>query len=132
MDPNGVAYMPQRPLPPGPRRDEDPGRAGEDWLAWCEALEASGQPLDPDDEEEEPGEEDPPWDADRDAVIAECRRVTAEEAALAARGDAGRGRAARSGPARVGAAAARGVSEPRRRVRGRDGARVLGVLELLC
>ena len=76
--------MPQRPLPPGPGRDEDPGRPGEDWLAWCEALEASGQPLGPDDEDG-PGEEDPPWDADLDAVIAECRQVTAEEAALAAR-----------------------------------------------
>ena len=55
----------------------------EDWLAWCEALEASGQPLDPD--EEEPDEDAAPWDVDLDAIIAECREVTAEEAALAAR-----------------------------------------------
>ena len=75
--------MPQRPVPPGPGRDGDPGRAEEDWLAWCEALEASGEPLGPD--EEDPDEDAPPWDVDLDAIIAECRRVTAEEAALAAR-----------------------------------------------
>ena len=76
-------HMPQRPVPPGPRRDEDPGRAEEDWLAWCEAAEASGEPLDPD--EEDADDDEPPWDADLDAIIAECRQVTAEEAALAAR-----------------------------------------------
>src|SRR5690349_22422837 len=79
-----MVYMSQRPVPPGPGRDGDPGRAEEDWLAWCEALEASGQPLGPDDEEE-PGEDAAPWDADLDAIIAECREITAEEAALAAR-----------------------------------------------
>src|SRR6185437_15316588 len=77
-----AVYMPQRPVAPGPGRDDDPGRAEEDWLAWCEALEASGQPLDPD--EEEPDEDDAPWDADLDAIIAECRQVTADEAAFAA------------------------------------------------
>ena len=76
--------MSQRPVPPGPGRDGDPGRAEEDWLAWCEALEASGQPLGPDDEEE-PDEDAAPWDADLDGIIAECREITAEEAALAAR-----------------------------------------------
>jgi hypothetical protein len=39
--------------------------------------------LDPD--EEERGEDAAPWDVDLDALIAECREVTAEEAALAAR-----------------------------------------------
>ena len=75
--------MPQRPVLPGPGRDGDPGQAEEDWLAWCEAAEAAGEPLDPD--EEEPGEDAAPWDVDLDAVIAECREVTAEEAALASR-----------------------------------------------
>src|ERR1700757_3232679 len=75
--------MPQRPVPPGPGRDDDPGRAEEDGVAWCEALVASGQALDPD--EEEPDEDAAPWDVDLDAIIAECRQVTAEEAALAAR-----------------------------------------------
>src|SRR6266487_5814174 len=75
--------MLQRPVPPGPGRDGDPGRAEEDWLAWCEAAEATGEPWDPD--EEEPGEDAAPWDVDLDALIAECREITAEEAALAAR-----------------------------------------------
>ena len=75
--------MPERPAAPDLGRDGDPGRAG-DWLAWCEALEASGVPLGPDDEEE-PEEDAPPWDVDLDALIAECREITAEEAALAAR-----------------------------------------------
>ena len=76
--------MPQRPVSLESGRDDDPGRAERDWLAWCEALEASGQLLDPDDEED-PDEDVPSWDADLDAIIAECREVTAEEAALAAR-----------------------------------------------
>jgi hypothetical protein len=74
--------MPQRPVPPGPGRDDDPSQAEEDWLAWCEALEASGQMLGSD---EDPDEDAASWDADLDAIIAECRQVTAEEAALAAR-----------------------------------------------
>jgi len=99
--------MPQRPVAPGPGRDDDPGRAEEDWLAWCEAVE---EQLGPDEDDPEDAA---PWDVDIDALIAECRQVTAEEAALAARGaagpagrDAGRGRAAGSGAARVGRAAA--------------------------
>jgi hypothetical protein len=75
--------MPQRPVSLEPGRDGDPGRAEEDWLAWCEALETSGQLLDPDDED--PDEDVPPWDADLDALVAECREITAEEAAFAAR-----------------------------------------------
>jgi hypothetical protein len=72
--------MPQWPVPPGPGRDDGPGRDEEDWLAWCESVEDQ---LGPD--EEEPGEDAASWDADLDAIIAECRQVTAEEAALAAR-----------------------------------------------
>src|SRR5215471_6023769 len=79
-----VVYMPLRPVPSEPGRDEDPGRAEKDWLAWCEAAAASGEPLGP-DEEEADDEDAAPWDADLDAIIAECRQVTAEEAALAAR-----------------------------------------------
>ena len=71
--------MPQRPVAPEPGRDEDPGRAEEDWLAWCEAVE---EQLGPDEDEPEDAA---PWDADIDALIAECRQVTAEEAAFAAR-----------------------------------------------
>jgi hypothetical protein len=71
--------MPQRPLAPGPGRDDDPGRAEEDWLAWCEAVE---EQLGPDEDEPEDAA---PWDVDIDALIAECREITAEEAAFAAR-----------------------------------------------
>ena len=71
--------MLQRPVPPGPGRDDDPGRAEEDWLAWCEAVE---EQLGPDEDEPEDAA---PWDVDIDALIAECREITAEEAALAAR-----------------------------------------------
>ena len=73
--------MPERPAAPGPGRDGDPGRDDEDWLAWCEALEGSGVP----DDEEEPEEDAAAWDIDLDAIIAECREITAEEAVLAAR-----------------------------------------------
>src|SRR5690348_9440512 len=73
--------MLQRPDPPGPGRDDDPGRAEEDWLAWCESLENQ---LGPDDEDE-PDEDPPPWDVDIDALMVECRQITAEEAACAAR-----------------------------------------------
>jgi hypothetical protein len=76
--------MPQRPLAPGPGRDDDPGRAEEDWLAWCEAVE---EQLGPDEDEPEDAA---PWDVDTDALIAECREITAEEAAFAVRA-AGRG-----------------------------------------
>ena len=72
--------MPQRPVSLEPGRDGDPGRAEEDWLAWCESVE--GQ-LDSDDED--PDEDVPPWDVDLDALIAECREITAEEAAFAVR-----------------------------------------------
>jgi hypothetical protein len=71
--------MPQRPVAPGPGRDDDPGRAEEDWLAWCEAVE---EQLGPDEDEPEDAA---PWDVDIDALIAQCREITAEEAALAAR-----------------------------------------------
>ncbi|HEY3651390.1 MAG TPA: DUF222 domain-containing protein [Streptosporangiaceae bacterium] len=71
--------MPQRPAAPGPGRDGDPGRAEEDWLAWCEAVE---EQLGPDEDDPEDA---PPWDLDIDALIAECREITAEEAACAAR-----------------------------------------------
>src|SRR6478736_7266112 len=71
--------MPQRPVAPGPGRDDDPGRVEEDWLAWCEAVE---EQLGPDQEEPEDAA---PWDVDIDTLIADCRQVTSEEAALAVR-----------------------------------------------
>jgi len=74
-----AVYMPQRPVSPGPGRDGDPGRVEEDWLAWCEAVE---EQLGPDEDEPEDAA---PWEVDIDALIAECREITAEEAAFAAR-----------------------------------------------
>jgi Domain of unknown function (DUF222) len=71
--------MPQRPVAPVPGRDDDPARVEEDWLAWCEAVE---EQLGPDEDEPEDAA---PWDVDIDALIAECREITAEEAAFAAR-----------------------------------------------
>ena len=71
--------MLQQPVSPEPGRDGDPRQAEEDWLLWCESVENQ---LDPDEEEPDDAA---PWDADLDAIIAECREITAEEAALAAR-----------------------------------------------
>ena len=100
--------MLQQPVSPEPGRDGDPGRAEEDWLAWCEAVE---EQLGPDEDEPEDAA---PWDVDIDALIAECREITAEEAAFAVRaarlglpgGTPVGGRAAGSGPAGIGGAAA--------------------------
>src|SRR5690348_3115657 len=72
--------MPQRPVSPEPGRDLNPRRTEEDWLAWCESVENQ---LGPD--EEESAEDFAPWDVDMDAIIAECREITAEEAAFAVR-----------------------------------------------
>src|SRR5215475_9999549 len=69
--------MLQQPVPPEPGRDGDPGRVEEDWLAWCESVEEQLGPDEPEDAA--------PWDVDIDVLIAECREITAEEAAFAAR-----------------------------------------------
>src|SRR4029078_7163197 len=57
----------------------DRGGAEEDWLLWCESVENQL------DQDEEGPDDAAPWDADLDAIIAECREITAEEAAMAAR-----------------------------------------------
>src|SRR6266704_1589415 len=90
-----VVCMPQGPDPVGPGRDENPAgepgdpvpapdvtAAEEEWLAWCDAAADQDEPSDPDEEDPDSAA---PWDYDLDAIIAECRQVTAEEAALAAR-----------------------------------------------
>jgi hypothetical protein len=74
-----AVYMLQQPVSPEPGRDGDPRQAEVDWLLWCESVENQ---LDPDEEEPDDAA---PWNADLDAIIAECREITAEEAALAAR-----------------------------------------------
>src|SRR6478736_6517850 len=74
-----AVYMLQQPVSPEPGRDGDPRQAEEDWLLWCESVENQ---LDPDKKKTDDAA---PWDADLDAIIAECQEITAEEAALAAR-----------------------------------------------
>ncbi len=89
--------MPQGPDPLGPGRDEDPaGEPGDpvpaqdwmtekEWLAWCDSRTDEDEPPDPDEEEPDPDGPPGPWEYDLDAIIAECRQVTAKEAAAAAR-----------------------------------------------
>ena len=87
--------MPRRPAPRGSGPGADPARepgepvptpdpmTEEDWQAWCDAA-ADDRDEPPDgDEVEDPGSA--AWECDLDAVIAECRRITAEEAAACAR-----------------------------------------------
>ena len=59
--------------------------AGEEWLAWCEATADQGEP--PDLDEEEPDSDGLPgsWEYDLNVIVADCRRITAEEAAACAR-----------------------------------------------
>src|SRR6266566_186098 len=97
--------MLQRPVPPGPGRDEDPGRAEEDWLAWCEAAEDQ---LDLD--EEEPEEDAEPWDVDLDALIARATAVLDPAEARAAEAKV-LDRAGRLTPGALRAAIARAVME---------------------
>jgi len=83
--------MPRGPAPAGPGRDEDPARepahtpdplTEEDWLAWCDSQADQDEPPDPDEEEPDSAT---PWECDLDALVADCRRITAEEAAACAR-----------------------------------------------
>jgi len=54
----------------------------EDWQAWCDSQADQDEPLDPDEEEPDSAA---PWEYDLNAIVAECRRITAEEAAACAR-----------------------------------------------
>jgi hypothetical protein len=54
----------------------------EDWQAWCDSQGDQDEPPDPDEEEPDSAA---PWEYDLDAIVGECRRVTAEEAAACAR-----------------------------------------------
>ena len=89
--------MPRGPAPAGSGRDEDPAReprepvptpdpmTEEDWQAWCDWQEDQDEPPDPDEEEPDPDGLAAPWEYDLDAIVADCRHVTAEEAAACAR-----------------------------------------------
>ena len=89
--------MPQGSTPAHPGRDGDPARephepvpgpdpmTEEEWLAWCAATADLDEPPDPDDCEPDPDGMPGAWEYDLEQVVAECRRITAEEAALCAR-----------------------------------------------
>ena len=89
--------MPRGPVPAGSGRDGDPAReprepvptpdpvTGEEWLAWCDSQVDQDEPPDPGEEEPDPDGLPGPWEYDLDALVADCRRITAEEAAACAR-----------------------------------------------
>ena len=96
--------MPQGPAPASPGRGEDPARlprepvptpdrmtepvhtpdwmTGEDWQAWCDSQVGQDEPPDPDEEEPDSAAS---WEYDLEQIAAECRQVTADEAAACAR-----------------------------------------------
>ena len=57
----------------------------EDWRAWCDWQADQGEPPGSDEEEPDPDGLEAPWEYDLDAIVGECRRITAEGAALCAR-----------------------------------------------
>ena len=89
--------MPQGPAPASPGRDGDSARVprepvhtpdwmtGENWQAWCDSQVEQDEPPDHDEDEPDPDGLPGPWEYNLDQLIAECRQITAEEAALAAR-----------------------------------------------
>jgi Domain of unknown function (DUF222) len=89
--------MPPGPVPLGSGQGEDPAReprdpvpapdpmTAEDWQAWCESQAEEDEPPDPDEVEPDPDGLPGSWGYDLDAVVAECRRITAEQAAACAR-----------------------------------------------
>ena len=86
--------MPRGPAPASPGQDGDPARephepvhirdwmTEKDWQAWCDSQVDQDEPPDPDETEPDSAA---PWDYDLDSIIAECRQITAEEAAACAR-----------------------------------------------
>ena len=114
--------MRRGPVPPGSGQGEDPAReprdpvpapdpmTEEDWQAWCDSRVDQDEPPDP-DEEEDP-DSAAAWECDLDAIVADCRRITAERGrgvraggpAGPARRAAGRPETPRPRPARIGAA----------------------------
>ncbi len=89
--------MPRGSTPAHPGQDGDPARephepvpgpdpvTEEEWLAWCAATADLDEPPDPDDCEPDPDGLPGAWEYDLEQVVAECRRITAEEAAACAR-----------------------------------------------
>ena len=87
--------MRRGPAAAGSGRGGDPGReprepvpapdpmSAEDWSAWCDSHADQDEPPGP-DEVEDP-DSAMAWECDLDAVAADCRRITAEEAVACAR-----------------------------------------------
>ena len=57
----------------------------QEWQGWCNSQVDPGEPPDPGEEEPGPDGLPGPWEYDLDAVVADCRRITAEQAAACAR-----------------------------------------------
>ncbi len=89
--------MRQGPALGGSGRDGDPARepvepvptpdplTEEEWLAWCDCRGDQDELPDPDEEEPDPDGLPGPWEYDLEQVVADCRQITAEEAAACAR-----------------------------------------------
>ena len=89
--------MSQGPALANPGRDGDPAReprepvpgpdpvSEKEWLAWCAATAEEDEPPDPDEVEPDLDGLPGPWEYDLAQVVAECRRITADEAAACAR-----------------------------------------------
>jgi hypothetical protein len=58
---------------------------GENWQAWCDSQVEQDEPPNHDEDEPDPDGLPGPWEYNLDQVVAECRQITAEEAAAAAR-----------------------------------------------
>src|SRR5580704_4778967 len=95
--PERMWFMPPGSAPADPGRDgnsareprdpvptPDPMTEG-DWQAWCDARVDEDEPLDPDEVEPDPDGLPGSWECDLDAIVGDCRRVTAEQAAACAR-----------------------------------------------
>jgi hypothetical protein len=58
---------------------------GEEWLAWCDATADQDEPGGPDEDEPDPDGLPGHWEYNLDEIVAECRQISAEEAAAAVR-----------------------------------------------
>jgi hypothetical protein len=57
----------------------------EEWLAWCDATADQDEPGGPDEDEPDPDGLPGHWEYNLDEIVAECRQISAEEAAAAVR-----------------------------------------------
>ena len=57
----------------------------EEWLAWCDATADQDEPGGQDEDEPDPDGLPGHWEYNLNEIVAECLRISAEEAAAAAR-----------------------------------------------